>query len=217
MCSPKVEIIWGEIDTFTKTGLKSATGASIDVDTIICATGFDFGFAPRFPVIGADGVDLQQKWKAEPAASYLSVTAEAMPNYFIYMGPASPLGHGSIVGSIEHVTRYISKLIVKLQTENYGSVAPKAHVARAWQQHALKWIDKTVWTAPCVSTFKNGKRDGPIISLHPGSRLHYFDLLENPRFEDFDWHSLSPDPMDMFAWLADGFTAGETRGDMDLS
>ena len=187
------------------------------MDTIICATGFDFGFAPRFPTIGAEGVDLQKKWKEETPASYLSVTAESMPNYFIYMGPASPLGHGSIVGSVEHVTQYIRRIIFKLQTENYSSVMPRAHVAKAWQQHALKWIEKTVWTGSCVSTFKNNTRDGPIVSLHPGSRLHYFDLLENPRYEDFDWESLSSDPMNMFAWLADGFTASETSGNMDLS
>lgn len=187
------------------------------MDTIVCATGFDFSFAPRFPIIGGNGVNLQEKWKQEPAASYLSVTAESMPNYFIYMGPASPLGHGSIVGSIEQVTQYIRKLLFKLQTENYSSVVPKPHVPKAWQAHALKWTEKTVWNAGCVSTFKNGTRDGPIISLHPGSRLHYFNLLENPRYEDFDWQSLSPDPMNMFAWLADGFTASETSGDMDMA
>lgn len=218
LCSPKVEIIWGEIDTFTETGLKSSSrDTSTDVSTIICATGFNFGFAPRFPIIGNHGVNLREEWTRQPAASYLGVTADDMPNYFIYMGPTSPLGHGSIVGSIEHVTQYIRKFLFKLQTENYSSVVPKSRVSKAWQAHALKWVEKTVWNAPCVSTFKNGSRDGPIISLHPGSRLHYFDLLENPRYEDFDWISLCADQEDRFAWLADGFTAAEVGGDLDLS
>ncbi|GAB7353336.1 hypothetical protein MBLNU459_g3826t2 [Dothideomycetes sp. NU459] len=216
LCSRKVEIVWGELDTFTETGLTSASGVEAKVDTIICATGFNMGFAPRFPVVGRDGTDLRQKWKAETPACYLSVTAEDMPNYFIYMGPASPLGHGSIVGSIERVTEYIQKLIFKLQTENYGSVMPRTKVVQAYRAHTLKWVEKTVWNAGCVSTFKNGTLDGKIASLHPGSRLHYFDLLQHPRFEDFDWTSLCSDE-DMFAWLADGFTAAETEGKMDMS
>lgn len=46
---------------------------------------------------------------------------------------------------------------------------------------------------------------------------HYFNLLENPRFEDFEWQSLCKDPLDMFAWLADGFTQAETYLSGDLS
>ena len=174
------------------------------------------GFAPRFPVIGRRNVNLRHEWTAKPPAAYLSVAAQDMPNYFQYMGPGSPLGHGSIVGSIEKVTEYVSKFLYKLQTENYGSVTLKAGLALAWQEHALKWIEKSVWSAPCVSTFKNGTRDGKVISLHPGSRLHYFDLLENARFEDYDWDSLS-DSSKPFAWMADGFTEYETNGGQDLS
>ena len=133
------------------------------------------------------------------------------------MGPKSPLGHGSIVGSIEHVTSDICKLVFNLQTENYASFVPKSMVTKAWQAHALKWMEKTVWVDGCSSSFKNGRSGGPVISLHPGSRLHYFDLLENSRYEDFEWKSLCEDPMSMFAWLADGFTYGETHASKNLS
>ena len=175
------------------------------------------GFVHRFSIIGSHGRDLRDDWTEELPASYLSVTVKNMPNYFVFMGPTSPLGHGSIVGSVEHVTGYIRRLLWKMQTEAYASFVPKPIVTKAWQAHALKWMDKTVWVESCNSSFKNGKSSGPVISLHPGSRLHYFDLLENPRYEDFEWTSLLKDPMDMFAWLADGFTTGETHATKDLS
>jgi hypothetical protein len=166
-------------------------------------------FSPRFPIVGLNGVDLQKKWDINPEC-YLSVTAADMPNYFVYLGPASPLGHGSVVSSLERVTVYISKLITKLQTENYSSVVPKPHIPRAYQKQALAWLENTVWSSHCVSTYKNGSQDGPLISLHPGSRLHYFELLRNPRYEDFDWKSLCSDPDLTFAWLANGFTVDES-------
>lgn len=40
LCSPKVEIIWADIESFNETGLRTATGRQVDADTIICATGF---------------------------------------------------------------------------------------------------------------------------------------------------------------------------------
>lgn len=131
----------------------------------------DIGFVPRFPVIGSHDRNLQDDWTEELPASLLGVTVAHMPNYFVYMGPTSPLGHGSIVSSVEHVTGYISKLIFKLQTEAYASFALRPVVSKAWLAHTLKWMDKTVWVEGCPSSFKNGKSRAPVISLHPGSRL----------------------------------------------
>lgn len=217
LCDPKVEIIWGELDTFNETGLKTASGRQVDSDTIICATGFNMGFVPRFPIIGLDGKNLQKVWTEELPSAYLSVTVSDMPNYFVMMGPQSPLGHGSITGSVEYVTRYVRKLVYKLQTEAYASLVPKSAVSKAWVAHAMKWMEKTVWVENCASSFKNGDSGRTVVSLHPGSRLHYFNLLERPRFEDFEWVPLTSDPLSLFAWLADGFTAAETAGSGDLS
>lgn len=171
-------------------------------------------FSPRFPIFGRSGVNLQTKWDRNPEC-YLSVTSADMPNYFIYLGPGSPLGHGSVVTALERVTDYIVAFITKLQTQNYSSVVPRSHIPRAYQQHALKWLEKTAWNSDCVSTYKNGRSDGPLVSLHPGSRLHYFYLLANPRWEDFEWTSLCPDPDLTFAWMANGFTVDECHPGTD--
>nr|RBQ97532.1 hypothetical protein FVER53263_05843 [Fusarium verticillioides] len=217
LSSPKVEIIWGEIDSFNETGLRTASGRQVNSDTIICATGFNMGFVPRFPILGSDGRDLREVWTKELPTAYLSVTVNKMPNYFVMMGPQSPLGHGSITGSIEKVTGYIQKLVYKLQTEGYASLVPRQVVTGAWVAHAMKWMEKTVWVEGCASSFKNGSSGRTVVSLHPGSRLHYFNLLERPRYEDFEWTPLSADPSSMFAWLGDGFTAAEGSVGADLS
>lgn len=208
LCSPKVEIVWGEIDSFNATGITSASGEFHELDTIICATGFNMSFSPRFPIIGQNEVNLQKKWDVNPEC-YLSVTAADMPNFFMFLGPGSPLGHGSVVSSLERVTEYISRFITKLQTENYSSVVPLPHIPRAYQKQALAWLEKTAWSSHCVSTYKNGDPNGPLISLHPGSRLHFFDLLSRTRWEDFAWRSLCDDPDLAFAWLGSGFITEE--------
>jgi hypothetical protein len=45
----------------------------------------------------------------------------------------------------------------------------------------------TAWSDRCSSWFKNGTTDGPITALHPGSRIHFFEMLQIPRYEDYDF------------------------------
>lgn len=175
---------------------------------IIAATGFDMSFVPRWPIIGDKGHDLQKEWTKNPEC-YLSVIARDMPNYFVYLGPGSPVGHGSLITSIERITLYIADLIRKLQTENYTSFQLKAGKAEAYQSQMLKWLDKTVWGDKCQSSFKNGTVEGALHAFHPGSRLHYFELLKRKRYEDFDWTSGCSDPIYDFAWHNNGFLQHE--------
>jgi cation diffusion facilitator CzcD-associated flavoprotein CzcO len=100
LCEDNTEVVWGEIDSFTEKGLRSKDGTEREFDVIIAATGFDFSFKPRWPIIGANDVDLQKTWGKNPAC-YLSTLAQDMPNYFVYMGPGCPVGHGSMITSIE--------------------------------------------------------------------------------------------------------------------
>ena len=40
-----------------------ADGIERPVDVVICATGFDEAYKPRFPIIGRHGIDLRDKWR----------------------------------------------------------------------------------------------------------------------------------------------------------
>ncbi|KAK5456831.1 hypothetical protein LTS15_004611 [Exophiala xenobiotica] len=191
LCSNKVEVVWGEIDSFNPTGLRSVSGVEAVVDTIICATDFNISFCPRFPVTGRNGVSLNDAWSKKPKAYLSSV--------------------GSKYAQLPNVTGYMSDLITKLQQENYGSFCIKPHLATAWQKHDLVWLEKTSWASHCASTYKNGTKDVPLLSLHPGSRLHFFSLLNRKRYEDYEWKSLVPEDDYAFAWLANGFTLEETE------
>lgn len=208
LVSPKCEVVWGDIAEFTPNGILTKDGRESKVDSIICATGFELSYAPRFPILGKDGLNLQEVWLKAPE-SYLSVCAADMPNYFTILGPASPLGHGSLVTSIEMCNRFIVRMIRKLQTQNYSSFSLRPGVSRAYQNHALSYLKRTVWASGCTSTYKNGTKDGELRSLHPGSRIQLFTLLEDPRYEDFEWKSLCEDSDLAFVWLANGFTALE--------
>lgn len=81
-----VDVHFTAVERVTEDGVVGADGQERKVDTIVCATGFDVSYRPRFPVIGKNGVDLAEKWKDTPEG-YLGLAVPDMPNFFMYIGP----------------------------------------------------------------------------------------------------------------------------------
>jgi hypothetical protein len=97
-------------------------------------------------------------------------------------GPFGPYGHGSILPVIEIITRHVEKLVTKFQQEDIKSFMPRQEAVDEFRRHRELFLKRTAWSSPCRSWFKGGKTDGPIL-MWPGSRLHFFRALQNPRFE----------------------------------
>ncbi|KFG84108.1 putative steroid monooxygenase [Metarhizium anisopliae] len=203
-----VRVVTDAISEIVPEGIKTSTGDILKVDMLICATGFDMSFCPRYPVIGQDGISLADQWKDKPEA-YLSLAVPNFPNHFMFLGPNAPTGHGSVLPIVEHAAKYIIQMLYKCQTEGIKSVAPKQEAVADFAEHIDVFMKRTAWSTHCRSWFKNGKVDGPVVALHPGSRIHWFHMLEKPRFEDFDWQTFG---RNRFAYLGNGFSTKENPG-----
>lgn len=116
LCEKNVEIEFNQIISFTETGIRTAAGAK-QFDIIVCATGFDVSFAPFWTVVGKDGVSLAEQWRDVPEA-YLGTCAANMPNYFIFNGPNSPVGHGSLLAVMGWTAEYILRWCRKIATQD---------------------------------------------------------------------------------------------------
>lgn len=84
LTADNVSVITSPIRSFTSTGIELISGEIFHVDAIICATGFNTSFIPRFPLIGEGGRNLQDTWKEENGGpkAYMSCMVEGMPNYY---------------------------------------------------------------------------------------------------------------------------------------
>lgn len=201
-----------EIGRITEKGFTDHAGKQHQADVIICATGFDTSWTPRFPFINPLGQDLRDLWTKGGGAdvtSYLSIGVPSFPNHFSFCGPYGPLGHGSFMPLIEQWTAYMFKVIEKVQVEGIKSLAPKWEPSIAFRRHADLFLKRTAWTSPCRSWFKQGRVDGQA-AVWPGSRLHFLQILEQPRYEDYDIEYL--DTTNMFAFLGNGFATREFDG-----
>ncbi|KAL8293255.1 hypothetical protein RQP46_000949 [Phenoliferia psychrophenolica] len=201
--------------TLTNSGVKSVTENSIvtadgknhEVDVLICATGFDLSFKPRFELIGRDGVDLRDKWDPRPTA-YLSALTSSFPNYGTVMGPGAPLAQGSMIPSTERIAEYFIQLLFRMSTEPILSIEVKPEVEKELWEHYQEQLKLMVWTSSCSSSFKNGGINSPIDVLHPGSRMHYFALLASVRWDDFNIKFSN----NRFSYLGNGLTKREDTG-----
>ena len=81
LTEPNVQVITDGIARVRPNGLELASGELVEVDAIVCATGFDVSFRPRFPIIGLGG-NLQDIWAKGLPAAYMSCAVAHMPNYF---------------------------------------------------------------------------------------------------------------------------------------
>ncbi len=61
-----VDVHFAAVNKITEDSVIDTNGLEKKVDTIICATGFDVSYRPRFPIVGKNGIDLAEKWRVCP-------------------------------------------------------------------------------------------------------------------------------------------------------
>lgn len=115
----------------------------------------------------------------------------------------------------EHIARYITRIIIKCQTENIKAIAPSDAAVADYSEHIAAFMPRTAWAAPCKSWFKGGKEDGPVTALHPGSRIHFFQMLDRFRGEDWVYVYDGGASKNRFAYLGNGFAARELDPNQD--
>lgn len=200
-----VEVVYGGIKEVTEKGCLCDNGQEYPVDVLICATGFDTTFKPRFPLLGPSGSNLQDEWAKEPK-SYFGLAAADFPNYLIFLGPNCPIGNGPVLSAIEVQADWMLAVIDRYQTSNIHSIAPKREAVDdfvAWKNEFMKG---TVWADPCRSWYKANQADAPVTALWPGSTLHYIEALSEVRWDDLDVKYNS----NRFSWLGNGFSQCES-------
>ncbi|KAH9888242.1 FAD/NAD(P)-binding domain-containing protein [Xylariomycetidae sp. FL2044] len=209
--APNAEVITEGVASVVPEGIQLESGEVIRLDAIICATGFDNSFEPRFPIVGRHG-NVQDIMKSEVPKGYMSCALPGVPNYFTFLGPNAPIGHGPVFTLSEHIARYITRAIRKCQTESIKALAPSCAATDEYNEHVAAFMPRTAWASPCRSWFKGGKEHGPVTALHPGSRIHFFHMLESFRGEDWEYVYDGGYGANRFAHLGNGFSTRELSG-----
>ena len=212
-----VDLISTPIRAADPSGLKLADDKHIELDVLVCATGFNPMAAPPFPVVGVGGQHLSSRFSPFPEA-YMSLAVDGFPNFFFMLGPNSGVGTGSLTKILESQGDYIVRCIRKLQKENICSMEVKRKRVKDFSDHIDTYFARTIYLEDCRSWYRSeGGTGNRIIGLWPGSTLHALEALRSPRWEDFDYiygKTTGGQEQNQLAWLGSGWSSIQ-RGDGD--
>ncbi|CAK7236354.1 hypothetical protein SBRCBS47491_009609 [Sporothrix bragantina] len=211
LSQPNSTVVTAGIRQVVANGIIDNEGTLHEVDVVICATGYDTTFVPRIPIIGRDGVNLQNKWRTEGAAAYLSVAVPGFPNYFVVLGPNSPISNGSLVGAMEcqldYILQFVSKKLQQQRVASFVVTEQAAAEFERWKNDLMKGLS---FSGHCTSWYKSGTLDGPVIGPWPGSVNHFMEIIKEPRFEDYTFTYAGPN---RFTYFGDGRAPKEAKGE----
>lgn len=103
-----------------------------------------------------------------------------------------------------------------MQTEHIRTIVPSRAAVDDYNEHIASFMPRTSWAAPGRSWFKMGKENGPVVALHPGSRAHFFHMLETVRGEDFEY-TYDGGRRNRFGYLGNGFSSRELEEGVDVT
>ena len=196
----------------TPSGCISDDGKQHEGDVLICATGFDTSYIPRYPILGPNGRNLQIEW-ADSIMGYMGVGISEFPNTFTMLGPYTPVSNGPTMVAIEAQADYICSFIDRYQTEPIHSMAVKQDVCAEFKEHVGAAMQKAVWTDNCRNSHNNHTIGGRIPTTWPGSTLHYLEAIREPRADDWEIKYTG----NRFSWLGIGVSQTEWDPTADLA
>jgi cation diffusion facilitator CzcD-associated flavoprotein CzcO len=178
-----VEIIPEGVAAVSESAVRTASGLTREVDTIIYATGFaTHGFVAPMQVTGMGGHDLVTDAWGAGASAYLGLTVPGFPNLFLLYGPNTNLGFGSIVHMLESAFRYVLDGVRRHEPGTALSVRPGS--ARLYDAEIQRRLRTSVWATGCTSWYVDA--DGRNSSNWPGTMSEYRRRTRRLNLEDYE-------------------------------
>lgn len=198
--APNCSVVTEGISDMKEKGVVTEDGKLHEVDVLVYSTGFDnFAYMRPMDLYGISGRHVNEIWKDNTFDCYKSVCMSEFPNFFVMLGPYSPIGTFSIIGLSETQTDYVIKLIKKWQQGEMACIAPKASAEKAFVNRVAKGMDNTIWTTGCNSWYINSNGD-PVV--WPWTLSQWNKEMKEPDLNDFelgpltvqDWRSCNEAP-----------------------
>jgi cation diffusion facilitator CzcD-associated flavoprotein CzcO len=177
-----VELVTDGIARVEPGGIRTTAGELRELDVIVLATGFDaHAYVRPMEVVGEGGLTIDDAWAAGPRA-YRTVAVPDFPNYFMLMGPHSPIGNHSLVATAETQADFVVGWIERLRAGEADSVAPTREATARFNDDMRDAMPNTIWTSGCNSWYLGA--DG-LPELFPWPPETYREMLAEPVESDF--------------------------------
>lgn len=178
---PNAELVSAGIERIEAQGVRTADGVLHELDVLVYATGFDAtAYMRPIELIGPGGYTLEQAW-SQATEAHRGVAIPGFPNFFMMLGPNSPIGNFSLIMVAERQIDYILQLMARADG---GTVAPKASAARRFNDAVRDAMGNTVWVSGCSSWYLD-QHGHPLV--WPWTLERFRDDMRAPDPGEFEW------------------------------
>jgi len=150
---PNVTVIPHALKEIHERSVVGSDGVEREVDVIIFGTGFHVADIPFGDQLrGRTGETLSEHWKGSPRA-YLGASIPKFPNYFMFLGPNTGLGHSSMIYMIEAQIEHITGAIRAMDTTGATTIEVEQDTHDRYNAKIDKKMAGTVWERGGCTTF----------------------------------------------------------------
>jgi cation diffusion facilitator CzcD-associated flavoprotein CzcO len=180
---PAAELVTAAIERVEPGGVRCAEGTLHELDVLVLATGFQaHNFMRPMAVVGRDGVTLDEAW-AHANEAHRSVAVPGFPNFFMMVGPNSPIGNFSLIMISEMQLSYILQLIELVRSGQCREVSPKAEAAARFNADVREAMKGTVWVSGCQSWYLDANGNP---AMWPWSFEQFEQDMRRPDLDEYD-------------------------------
>jgi len=180
---PNVEVVTEGIERIEPDGVVTEDGRRHELDVLVLATGFDaHAYVRPIELVGENGHTLTEDWSGEPWG-YRTVALPGFPNFFMLMGPHSPVANASIFFVAETQVAYVMKWIRLWQEGRVSSMVPRLEPTELFHREMDEAMPRTAWVSGCNSWYM-GADGKPAVFPWTGSR--HREMLSEIRMDEFD-------------------------------
>lgn len=181
MKSNNVRLVTEDITSIGPEGVVAGTSLN-RLDVLVTATGFDpTAYFKDIEFVGADGTTMADRWK-DHIMAYRSMFIPENPNFFLMLGPNSPIGNQSVIEISERQIAYLLPLIKLWQEGGVNLIEARDTAMYDWNSIIKAKMKSTVWTSGCQSWYL--AKDGTPLAW-PDSWTAWCEEMEDYYFEDF--------------------------------
>lgn len=156
---PNAELETAGIEKVIAEGIVTKDGKLHPLDILVLGTGFDpAAYMRPMEFRGRDGLSIEDAWKKKIQA-YRSICLPDFPNFFLMLGPNSPIGNFSVIAMSELQTDYILQLIKSWQTGELDEIEATVEAMQDWNAMLKGNMGRTAWTSGCQSWYLDADGD----------------------------------------------------------
>ena len=188
LCRDNVHLVTTGAAQVQEDAIVCGDGERHAADVLVIATGFDaVHMLSSFELYGAGGVSIQQAWAQTGPQAYMGMTVPGFPNFFMFGGPNTGLGHGgSVVNLLEAQANYLLAILRKALAAHGGDFAieVKPEVNAAFNERVQAAHDGMIWSHRGMSNWYRNEHGRVVVTT--------------PFRNDTTWHEVRKASMDDF-------------------